>query len=110
LDEILRFTFGKIYVKIDIEGIETAILKSSKHLEKINELAIEAHNNNKILTRILSQKSFSIYINKYKINITLSRVWLKISPKWYGIILSVYRLIVSTIVKPEVTIVKAKRH
>jgi len=107
LDDILNLSKGKILIKMDIEGAEVEVLNSSKELNKVHALAIEAHGNEQALIKILNKHGFKTKIVTYKLNPQLCRYWLRIKPKHYGIIVALYRFLVSSIIMPTITLIKA---
>jgi FkbM family methyltransferase len=107
LDDILNLSKGKILIKMDIEGAEVEVLNSSKELNKVHALAIEAHGNEQALIKILNKHGFKTKIVTYKLNPQLCRYWLRIKPKHYGIIVALYRFLVSSTVVPTITLIKA---
>uniref|UniRef100_A0A7J2U052 FkbM family methyltransferase n=1 Tax=Ignisphaera aggregans TaxID=334771 RepID=A0A7J2U052_9CREN len=107
LDEILNLSKGKILIKMDIEGAEVEVLNSSKELNRVHALAIEAHGNEQALIKILNKHGFKTKIVIYKLNPQLYRYWLKIKPKPYGILVALYRFLVSSIITPTITLIKA---
>ena len=107
LDDILNLSKGKILIKTDIEGAEVEVLNSSKELNKVHALAMEAHGNEQALIKILNKHGFKTKIVTYKLNPQLCRYWLRIKPKHYGIIVALYRFLVSSIVMPTITLIKA---
>jgi len=107
LDDILNLSKGKILIKTDIEGAEVEVLNSSKELNKVHALAMEAHGNEQALIKILNKHGFKTKIVTYKLNPQLCRYWLRIKPKHYGIIVALYRFLVSSIIMPTITLIKA---
>jgi len=111
LDDILNLSKRKILIKMDIEGAEVEVLNSSKELSRVHGLAIEAHGNEqaliKILIKILNKHDFKTKIVIYKLNPQLCRYWLRIKPKHYGILVALYRFLVSSTVAPTITLIKA---
>jgi FkbM family methyltransferase len=107
LDEILNLSKGKILIKMDIEGAEVEVLNSSKELNRVHALAIEAHGNEQALIKILNKYGFKTKIVIYKLNPQLCRYWLRIKPKHYGILVALYRFLVSSTVAPTITLIKA---
>jgi FkbM family methyltransferase len=107
LDEILNLSKGKILIKMDIEGAEVEVLNSSKELNRVHALAIEAHGNEQALIKILNKYGFETKIVIYKLNPQLCRYWLRIKPKHYGIPVALYRFLVSSTVAPTITLIKA---
>jgi FkbM family methyltransferase len=106
LDEILDLSKGKTLIKMDIEGAEVKVLNSSK-LDRVSALAIEAHGNEHALIKILNKRGFNTKLVRYKLNPQLFRYWLRIKPKPYGILIALYRFLISTTVIPTITVVKA---
>ena len=107
LDDILNLSKGKILIKTDIEGAEVEVLNSSKELNKVHALAMEAHGNEQALIKILNKHGFKTKIVTYKLNPQLCRYWLRIKPKHYGILVALYRFLVSSIIMPTITLIKA---
>jgi len=107
LDEILNLSKGKILIKMDIEGAEVEVLNSSKELNRVYALAIEAHGNEQVLIKILNKHGFKTKIVIYKLNPQLYRDWLRIKPKHYGILIALYRSLISSIIMPTITLIKA---
>jgi len=61
-------------------------------------------------TTIIISKGFKVEILTYKIGVDLFYHWVKAKPRPYASLIAIYRLIVSTMAKPTVTIVKAKKN
>lgn len=109
LDELIELSTGRIIAKIDIEGAELPVLLFSKNLTRISDIAMEPHGNETLVTKILSQYGYSVQYTEYKLNPTLYKYWINISPKIFGISVAVYRLLVSTVLTPKITVLKATK-
>lgn len=109
LDELIELSNGRIIAKIDIEGAELPVLLFSKNLTRISDIAMEPHGNETLITKILSQYGYSVQYTEYKLNPTLYKYWINISPKIFGISIAIYRLLVSTALTPKITVLKATK-
>jgi len=109
LDKLIELSNGRIIAKIDIEGAELPVLLFSKSLTRISDIAIEPHGNETLITKILRQYGYSVQYTEYKLNPTLYKYWINISPKIFGISIALYRLLVSTVLTPKITILKATK-
>jgi methyltransferase, FkbM family len=110
LDDIIEISSGRIIAKIDIEGAETPVLATSKKLEAITELAIEAHGNEHQLVKLLKLHRFNhCIIIMYKLTPYLSKNWLTVKPSIYGLATATYRFLISAFFHPTITIIKASK-
>ncbi len=108
LNNILKLAKGKTIVKMDVEGAEYRVLKNAD-LRGVHMIAVEAHEDPYVIAGILRDHGFETSIQYHEIGKRLSRAWLKVEPRSYGLLVAIYRLIVSQIAKPKITIVKGIR-
>ncbi|MEM2153187.1 MAG: FkbM family methyltransferase [Candidatus Bathyarchaeia archaeon] len=107
-----HFRDPKILLKMDIEGTEHDLLsdqQSLKFLEMCEAIAIEPHGNPSQIKETLEHLGFKVTFQNIILEPTLYRRWLKYKPRLYANVIAAYRLITSSIAKPRITIVKAKR-
>jgi len=109
LDELLDLAEGVTLVKMDIEGAETKVLKEARKLDKVSAISLEAHSNAEEIKEILHSNGYTAQIFRYPIGFDLALYWVKTKPKSYSSLIAAYRLIVSNLAKPAVTIVKGVR-
>jgi FkbM family methyltransferase len=109
LDKLIELSNGRIIAKIDIEGAELPVLLFSKSHTRISDIAMEPHGNETLITKILRQYGYSLQYTEDKLNPTLYKYWINISPKIFGISIALYRLLVSTVLTPKITILKATK-
>ena len=108
LNDILKNSNGRTVVKIDIEGAEYRVLNKAE-LEKIDRISLEVHDNAKQIMNLLMDKGFKTLVCTYPITKSFTVMWLKINPKKYSSLIALYRLMVSQIAKPRITIIKGFR-
>jgi len=100
---------GKVVVKMDIEGAEVPVLASSKSLEKVTRLAVEAHGNEAVLFKLLKLSGYEPKVVACKLSPTLSKCWLSVKPRVYGLTIAAYRSLVACAFKPTITLMKASK-
>jgi FkbM family methyltransferase len=109
LDDVLDLGRGKVVVKMDIEGAEVPVLALSKSLGKVTRLAVEAHGNEAVLFRLLKLRGYEPKVVVYRLNPTLSKYWLAVKPRVYGLTIAAYRSLVTCAFKPKITLIKASK-
>jgi len=109
LDELLDMAKGATVVKMDIEGAEVEVLKKLGRPELISSISIEPHSNDEGLIQILHRQGFAVEAARYRIDPSLALSWLKTKPRRYTSLVAMYRLIVSSIAGPAITIIKGHR-
>lgn len=108
LDDLITLSKGIIIVKMDIEGAEVPVLASSRLLNRISRINIEAHGKEHVIAKLLRAQGFRCKTIQYRLNPSLFKEWLKFEPKSYAVIIAIYRLLVSSISSPTITLVKAE--
>lgn len=103
----------EILLKMDIEGTEHNLFMNEQCLKLLGmckRIAIEPHGNIYRIKKALEYLGFVVSVQSITLEPTLCLRWLRYSPKLYTNIIAIYRLIVSSIFKPKITIVKAERY
>jgi hypothetical protein len=85
------------------------VLASSKSLGKVTRLAVEARDNKVILFRLLKLRGYEPRVVVYRLNPTLSKYWLAVKPRVYGLTIAAYRSLVACAFKPTITLIKASK-
>lgn len=99
-----------VLMKIDIEGEECNIFrKNDSWLDQVDLIAIEDHGCKKEIIQKLKNRGFEVVSDNRKINKKFALYWIKTLPRKYTILISFYRLMVSSLIKPEVSIIKGVR-
>jgi len=106
LDELLDLAEGVTLVKMDIEGAETRVLKEARKLNKVSAISAEVHSSTEEIEEVLRSNCFNAQLFRYPVGPDLAHYWMKSKPKTYSLLIATYRLIVSNIAKPTITIVK----
>jgi len=110
MDDLINISKPPIIVKMDIEGAERTVFLKNKWLDYIDSISLEVHGDwYREISRILLYKNFKVKLVHYRACYTLSKTWLNVKPLWYGLTLSFYRFMASTLAKPIVRIIKAYR-
>jgi len=102
----------RVLLKMDIEGVEHDLLtdeQSLKFIRMCKYIAIEPHGNVDMIKETLEYLGFRTRIHNITLEPQLWKKWLNYKPKLYTSTIAAYRLIVSSIAKPKITIVKAER-
>ncbi|MEM0317397.1 MAG: hypothetical protein QXO97_05355 [Candidatus Nezhaarchaeales archaeon] len=97
---------------MDIEGVGHDLLtdeQSLKFIRMCKYIAIKPHGNVDMIKETLEYLGFRTRIHNITLEPQLWKKWLNYKPKLYTSIIAAYRLIVSSIAKPKITIVKAER-
>jgi len=108
LDDFLDLSTGDVIVKIDIEGRDSC-LNIVKKLRRAAQIAIEAYGNEHHLLRLLRIQGYDSEIVVHKLGPHLVRHWFAVKPRAYGLTVAVYKLLITKIFKPTITVIKALR-
>ncbi|MEM0302980.1 MAG: FkbM family methyltransferase [Archaeoglobaceae archaeon] len=110
IQDLLLNLESPVVIKMDIEGEECNIFrKNTSWLDQIDLIAIENHGCENEIIQKLKNRGFEVIVDNRKIDKKFAWYWIKTSPKKYTYVISLYRLIVSTLIKPEVSIIKGIR-
>jgi hypothetical protein len=78
-------------------------------LEKVTRLAVEAHGNEAVLFKLLKLSGYEPKVVACKLSPTLSKCWLSVKPRVYGLTIAAYRSLVTCAFKPKITLMKASK-
>lgn len=109
IDQLLEKVDPPVLVKMDIEGAEYELFKQKKWLKHVNILAAEIHGKYGPIIEVLQKSGFQTKIKEYHITRAFANLWVKVSPKFYTLIIALYRIFVSILARPKIIVVKAYR-
>ena len=108
LDDILTGLPRPVCLKMDIEGAEHAVLRSS-YLEGVKALLLETHSVADSLAEELKNRGFEVCFDEVPVKPDIATLWLRARPLYYSLPVAFFRYVASSITKPRAMILRAYR-